>query len=86
MEQTHVEEIKRTDVAILATANAKHPVSDSVAAIVRAKAKIERMFRKQARPWFARISIDANITRAVTIGPEVTNRRTRPSEKVSKQV
>lgn len=86
MEYTHIEEIKVSEVAILATTNNNHSVDAWVSALVKAKAKIARMFRDQERPYFSRISRDGNITKAVTITADRTSRRQRPQEKISKVV
>jgi hypothetical protein len=47
IEYTHTEEIKSSEVAILATANNNHGVGIWVESIIGARAHIERLFRKQ---------------------------------------
>lgn len=84
MEYTHTEEIARTDIGILATANNNDPIKVWVDAIRRATPKIERAFRKQPRPYFSKISRDGNLTRLVTIGGDRHSRRSRPQEKIEK--
>jgi hypothetical protein len=39
-----------------------------VGAFIKAKSKIERLHKKQARPWFAKISQDGNITCCENLG------------------
>jgi hypothetical protein len=86
VEYTHTEEIKSSEVAILATANNNHGVGIWVDSIISARADIERLFRKQGRPYVSRISRDGNITKALTISPGRTTRRNRPHEKLAKEI
>jgi uncharacterized protein with PIN domain len=63
MKNTHREEIKRTEVAILATAhNSLEDQDEWVAAIINLKSRILREFRKRERPWFGTFSRTANLT------------------------
>lgn len=63
MRNTHREEIKRTEVAILATAhNSSEDQDEWVAALINIKSRILREFRKRERPWFATFSRTANLT------------------------
>jgi predicted nuclease of predicted toxin-antitoxin system len=80
MRFTHVEEIKNTEIAILATANNNSPTNEWVDALIQGKVGIERYFRKHPRPSFATFNRSGNITSAVTIGPERYTRRSRPRE------
>lgn len=62
MKNTHREEIKRTEVAILATAhNSLEDQDEWVAAIINLKSRILREFKKCERPWFATFSSTANL-------------------------
>jgi hypothetical protein len=80
MHLTHTELIKKTNVAILATAhNHADNVSEWVDALIKSKAKIERHFKKFPRPWFATISRTGDIT-IKTIGADAKCRRNRPEE------
>src|ERR1039458_5086500 len=57
MKNLHREEIRKSQVAILATANNKECNQDEwVAAIINLKSRILREFRKRERPWFATFS------------------------------
>jgi hypothetical protein len=68
MRATHIEIFKSyPNAMVLATAH--HRCGDEVwvAAIIRAKAVIERRFKKQERPWYAQISQAGEITVCKTI-------------------
>lgn len=57
MKNTHRSEIRKTEVAILATAhNSAASPDEWVAAIINVKSRILREFKKRERPWFATIS------------------------------
>jgi hypothetical protein len=81
MGKTHIEEIKKhPDVTILATAhNSATPeeYKDWLQAVIKLKPHILRLYKKQARPWFATFSREGNITTCTTITPAHTTRRTR---------
>jgi uncharacterized protein with PIN domain len=63
MKNTHREEIKRTDVAILATAhNSSEDQDEWVVAVINLKTRILREFKKRQRPWFATFSWTAKLT------------------------
>jgi hypothetical protein len=63
MKNTHREEIKRTEVAILATAhNSSENQDEWVIAIINLKSRILREFKKRERPWFATVSRTASLT------------------------
>jgi len=63
MKSTHREEIKRTDVAILATAhNSSENQDEWVAALINLKSRILREFKKRERPWCGTFSRTANLT------------------------
>jgi uncharacterized protein with PIN domain len=63
MKNTHREEIKRTEVAILATAhNSLVDQDEWVVAIINLKSRILREFKKRERPWFGTFSRTANLT------------------------
>jgi predicted nuclease of predicted toxin-antitoxin system len=62
MKNTHYEEIRRTEIAILATANNKAGSDDEwVVALINLKTRILREFKKRQRPWFATFSRAANM-------------------------
>lgn len=68
MKNVHREEIKRTEIAVLATAhNSAESDDDWVAAIINLKTRILREFKNRERPWFATFSRAANITSIDTI-------------------
>jgi hypothetical protein len=81
MGRTHVEEIKKNpNVTILATAhNSASPEEYRtwLAAVIKLKPKILRMYKKETRPWFATFSREGNITSFKTITTHHTTRRTR---------
>ncbi len=62
MKSLHREEIRKTEVAILATAhNSAKDQDDWVVAIINLKSRILREFKKRERPWFATFSRQASI-------------------------
>jgi predicted nuclease of predicted toxin-antitoxin system len=63
MKNTHREEIKKTEVAILATAHNSAATDDVwVVSLINMKTRILREFKKYDRPWFATFSRTAKIT------------------------
>jgi hypothetical protein len=63
MKNTHREEIKKTEVAILATAhNSSENQDEWVVAIINLKSRILREFKKRERPWFGTFSRTAKLT------------------------
>ena len=63
MKNTHREEIKRTEVTILATAhNSSEDQDEWVAALINLKSRVLREFKKCERPWFATFSRRARLT------------------------
>ena len=63
MKNTHREEIKKTEVAILATAhNSAEDQDEWVVAIINLKSRILREFKNRERPWFATFSRTAKLT------------------------
>jgi hypothetical protein len=84
---THVEEIKRTTIAVIATESNRAPsgVSLWVDALIKAKAEIERKLKKHPRPWCARLSRTSKLTCLETITPNMTTRRRRPKETEQQQ-
>lgn len=63
MKNTHREEIKKTEVAILATAHNSAEDQDGwVVAIINLKSRILREFKNRERPWFATFSRTAKLT------------------------
>jgi len=62
MKNMHRQEIKRTEVAILATAHNSEEDQDAwVVAIINLKSRILREFKKRERPWFATFSRTGNL-------------------------
>jgi hypothetical protein len=62
MKNTHRGEIKRTEVAILATAhNSAEDPDEWVAALINLKSRILREFKKRERPWFGTFSRRARL-------------------------
>lgn len=63
MKSTHRGEIKKSEVAILATAhNSADDPNEWVAAIINLKSRILREFKNRERPWFATFSRTAKLT------------------------
>lgn len=63
MKNTHREEIRKTEVAILATAhNSAKNQDEWVVALINLKSCILREFKKRERPWFGTFSRTAKIT------------------------
>jgi len=63
MKNMHREEIRKSDVAILATAhNSAENQDEWVVAIINLKPRIIREFKKYERPWFATFSRTARMT------------------------
>jgi predicted nuclease of predicted toxin-antitoxin system len=63
MKNLHRQEIRKSDIAILATAhNSAENQDEWVVAIINLKAKILREFRNRERPWFATFSRSAKLT------------------------
>jgi hypothetical protein len=79
---THVEEIKKTTIAIIATESNRSPLGVAlwVEALIKGKAEIERKLKKHPRPWCARLSRAGKLTSIETITPHMTTRRHRPKE------
>lgn len=58
----HREEIKKSQVAILATAhNSAEDQDEWIAALINLKTRILREFKKRERPWFGTFSRTANM-------------------------
>ena len=63
MKNMHREEIRKSDVAILATAhNSAENQDEWVVAIINLKPRIVREFKKHERPWFATFSRTAKMS------------------------
>ena len=56
MRNLHAEELLKSEIAVLATANNNDDDSEWIAAIINLKAKILREFKNRDRPWFATFS------------------------------
>jgi hypothetical protein len=81
---THVDVIKKTEVAIIATeSNNKYPPTMFVDALIKAKHNVERKVKRYPRPWFAHLSIHGRIRKIETITPQMSTRRIRPREQES---
>lgn len=83
MRWTHLEEIKKTTIGVIATESNKSPTGMGVwvQALITAKSQIERKVKRYPRPWFAHLSRLGRINKIETITPEMKSRRTRPREK-----
>lgn len=80
MHKTHTELIKTTQVTILATAhNSAGNLEPWIKALVQARPKIERHFKKYERPWFATFTRQGEV-HITMIGPDKVCRRNRPKE------
>ncbi len=63
MKHMHTEEIKRTEIAVLATAhNSCEDQDEWVAALINLKSRILREFKKRQRPWFGVFSRGCTLT------------------------
>ena len=79
---THTEEIKKAeDLSILATAhNRVDDIDEWVDGLIKARAAVEREFKKRKRPWFAQFSRQGQITTIYTLEGHHLSRRVRPLE------
>lgn len=78
---THVEAIKKTDIAIIATESCdKYSPAIWVTALILGKAKILNKVKRYPRPWFAHLSATGELRKIETITAEMTTRRKRPKE------
>jgi hypothetical protein len=80
MKKTHLEELKRSDIGVVATASNTDGVDVWVNALGLAKSRILRDFKKCERPYFSILQKSGKITTDI-ISSDWTNRRTRPQEK-----
>ena len=63
MKNTHREEIRKTEVAILATAhNSAEDQDEWVAALINLKSRVLREFKNRQRPWCGTFSRTAKVT------------------------
>ena len=68
MRNMHRQELKKTDIAVLATAhNSAKNQDEWVAAIINLKGRILREFKNRERPWFAVFSRESRITQIETL-------------------
>lgn len=83
LRNTHVEEIKNLrNLSILATAhNSVVDIEEWVAGLIKARAAIEREFKKRDRPWFAQFNRQGAITTIYTVTAQHGTRRVRPLER-----
>jgi hypothetical protein len=79
MRETHVETIKETEIAIIATASNQTALDVWIKALIKSKAKIERAFKKHPRPWFATITPSGDL-KISQITEELFTRRQRHKE------
>jgi hypothetical protein len=81
MRFTHVEAIKKTSVAIIATESCdKFTPEQWVDALIKAAPLVKRKLRKFQRPWFAHLTIAGKLRQIQTITVEMRTRRNRPDE------
>lgn len=82
MRETHAETIKTMEnLAILATAHNKvNDIFEWANALCKCKSKIEKLFKKQERPWFAKFDRSGRITSCQTVPLTASTRRVRPQE------
>jgi hypothetical protein len=76
---THIETVKKSDIVIVATESNTSGMEIWVNALIKAKARIERLVKKSERPCSARLSRVGTIT----VDDELmgrTTRRNRPEE------
>jgi hypothetical protein len=77
---THVNAIKKTDIAIIATESSKGDMEVWVNALILARAKILSKVKRHPRPWFGTISRAGELRHIITITAEMNTRRRRPKE------
>lgn len=77
---THVNDLKKTDIAVIATQSARGSMDVWVDALIKAKAKIISKHKRHPRPWFGTISRNGELQRVVTITQAMGTRRNRPKE------
>jgi len=77
---THVNEIKKTDMAIIATQSAKGSMDVWVDALIKAKPQILRKHKRHPRPWCGSISRKGELQFVTTITQSMGTRRHRPKE------
>jgi hypothetical protein len=81
MRYTHVETIKKTDIAIIATESGdKYPAARWIDALIQARSKVRSKAKRFPRPWFARLQITGAIRHIETITENMRTRRNRPRE------
>jgi hypothetical protein len=79
MKYTHVEILKKTQIGVIATANNQSGTDVWINALVKAKTKVLREFKKHERPYFSILQKSGTLT-TETITPERITRRMRPDE------
>ena len=66
LSKTHIETVKKTDIVIIATQSNNEPIAVWVEALIKSKAKIERLVKRTLksgeRPCCARISKNGDIS------------------------
>lgn len=80
---THIETVKKTDIVIIATQSNNEPIAVWVKALIKSKAKIERLVKRTAkkneRPCCARLSKNGDLNVDEIYRSRTTKRR-RPRE------
>jgi hypothetical protein len=79
MKRTFAEELKKTDIGVVATSNNQDGIQAWIQALIKAKAQILRDFKKQERPYFSILSKKGKLNTENLRNR--TTRRTRPQEK-----
>ncbi len=80
MRSTFVEELKRSDIGVLATSRGDIGVDVWFRALGLAKPRILRDFKKLERPYFSVLQLSGQITTRI-ISADHTTRRDRPRER-----
>lgn len=84
MKRTFAEELKATDIGVIATTNNQDGVEVWINALKLAKAQILKDFKKQERPYFSIILKNGHLNTENLMNRRT--RRTRPNEKEHSKV
>jgi predicted nuclease of predicted toxin-antitoxin system len=76
---THIETVKKTEILVIATESNSTQIGVWVEALIKGKARIERLAHRSERPCSARISRDGKITVDTDYLKKTTTRK-RPKE------
>jgi hypothetical protein len=86
MREKHKEEFTRyTEAMVVSTAHREGGDEVWIQAFIKAKARIERLHKKQSRPWCAQINHDGEITVCKRMGRESEKPKFLKSAKKSKK-